>query len=100
MFCSVRYLFLVFLTFWLEIWVFAQDSPTNQAYLFAADAETFLYQDLKTTFSCQGTAYVFSNYHSGYELVKPGTPSAVGLIDFMEPMNFTYRTHANNGSGI
>ena len=67
MFCSVRY-FLVFLTLWIsEIWVFAQDSPTNQAYLFAADAETFLYQDLKTTFSCQGTACVFLNYHSGYK---------------------------------
>ena len=41
------------------IWAiaFGQDSPTNQAYLFAADAETFLYQDLKTTFSCQGRDY-------------------------------------------
>ena len=36
----------------------AQDrSPTNQAYLFAADAETFLYEPLKTTFSCQGRDY-------------------------------------------
>ena len=53
---SVNYLFLViFLASRVEIWVSAQDSPSNQAYLFSADAETFLYQDLKTTFSCQGT---------------------------------------------
>jgi hypothetical protein len=65
MVCSVNYLFLViFLALWVEIWVSAQDSPSNQAYLFSADAETFLYQDLKTTFSCQGTVKVFVNFHS------------------------------------
>ena len=36
--------------------VWAQ-SPNNQAYLFAADAESFLEQSLKTTFSCQGREY-------------------------------------------
>ena len=35
----------------------AQDSPTNQAYLFAADAETLLYSNLVTSFSCQGRDY-------------------------------------------
>ena len=46
---------LIFVVIWAI--AFGQDSPTNQAYLFAADAETFLYQDLKTTFSCQGRDY-------------------------------------------
>ena len=36
---------------------FAQRSPNDQAYLFSADAETFLYQPLKTSFSCQGREY-------------------------------------------
>ena len=35
----------------------AQDSPTNQAYLFAADAETLLYSNLVASFSCQGRDY-------------------------------------------
>ena len=35
----------------------AQDSPTNQAYLFAADAETLLYSNLVPSFSCQGRDY-------------------------------------------
>ena len=34
-----------------------EESPTNQAYLFSADAETLLYQNLAATFSCQGREY-------------------------------------------
>ena len=36
---------------------YAQRSPNDQAYLFSADAETFLYQPLQTSFSCQGRDY-------------------------------------------
>jgi hypothetical protein len=32
-------------------------SPTDQSYLFAADAETFLLQPLKLSFSCDGREY-------------------------------------------
>ena len=40
------------------IWAQEDRLPTNQAYLFSADAETLLgNQPLRTTFSCQGREY-------------------------------------------
>ena len=47
-FCTLCYFFIVSQ---------AQDSPTNQAYLFAADAESLLYSNLVASFSCQGRDY-------------------------------------------
>ena len=62
----------------------AQDSPTNQAYLFAADAETLLYSNLVTSFSCQGRDYGYYADVPNNCQVKHEFSFKVGRFPFQE----------------